>query len=210
MKKILAIAMAVMLTVALCISASAQTSLDRLAPGKNVLQEMGATAASFLDAEDGALHIEVGTKVYILGWAINKDTSSTLKEVVWTCDGKEMKCDDNYRDRADVAGAIGVASELGVHAGIGHDDNAFELTGMDKLKDGTYAIELKALYNDGTEEILGNAAGQFTLIVGTGVAAEEPAEQPGENPPSGDVAIIAIAAVGCVALAGVVVAKKVK
>ena len=37
-----------------------------------------------------------------------------------------------------------------------------------------------------------------------------PAEQPGEPAPTGDVAIIAIAAVGCVALAGVVVAKKVK
>ena len=39
-----------------------------------------------------------------------------------------------------------------------------------------------------------------------------PAEQPSEpsNPGSGDAAIIAIAAVGCVALAGVVVAKKVR
>ncbi len=38
---------------------------------------------------------------------------------------------------------------------------------------------------------------------------EQPGEQPG-NPGSGDAAIIAIAAVGCIALAGVVVAKKVR
>ena len=39
---------------------------------------------------------------------------------------------------------------------------------------------------------------------------EDPGEQPGENPGSGDAAIIAIAAVGCIALAGVAVAKKVR
>ena len=40
---------------------------------------------------------------------------------------------------------------------------------------------------------------------------EEPAEQGGQtNPPSGDAAVVAIAAVGCIALAGVVVSKKVK
>ena len=208
MKKILAIAIVAVLTVALCISASAKTSLDRVSVNHNVLTEMGN------DISDGTLTIAKGDKVYILGWALNDETNSTLKEVVWTCDGKVMTCADNYRDRADVAQYFGLDAALGTHAGIGQDDNAFELTGMDRLGDGTYAVEIKAIYNDGTEEILGNGAAAFTLVVGTGVASEDPGEQPGEqpgeNPGSGDAAIIAIAAVGCVALAGVVIAKKVK
>lgn len=173
MKKILAIAIVTILTVALCISASAKTSFDRISVNHNVLTEMGN------DISDGTLTIAKGDKVYILGWALNDETNSTLKEVVWTCDGQEKKCDENYRDRTDVAQYFGLDAALGIHAGIGQDDNAFELTGMDKLGDGTYAVEIIAKYNDGTQEVLGNGAAAFTLVVGTGIASEQPGSSEG-------------------------------
>ena len=55
----------------------------------------------------------------------------------------------------------------------------------------------------------GNQPGLQAFLTGA-FTYEEASEQPGSNPHSGDAAIIAIAAVGCIALAGVVIAKKVR
>ena len=172
MKKILAIVIVAVLALALCIGASAQTSLDRVSVNHNVLAEMGTDIT-----EEGTLTIAKGDKVYILGWALNRETASNLKEVVYTIDGKEYKCADNYRDRPGLANAIGESNtDLDTHAGIGQDDNAFELTGIDKLGDGTYDVEILAKYEDGSSEIMGNGKGAFTLVVGTGVNSGEPAQ----------------------------------
>ncbi len=172
MKKILAIVIVAVLALALCIGASAQTSLDRVSVNHNVLAEMGTDIT-----EEGTLTIAKGDKVYILGWALNRETASNLKEVVYTIDGKEYKCADNYRDRPGLANAIGESNtDLDTHAGIGQDDNAFELTGIDKLGDGTYDVEILAKYEDGSSEIMGNGKGAFTLVVGTGINSGEPAQ----------------------------------
>ena len=169
MKKILAIAIVAVLAVALCVSASAKTSLDRLVINADTLTPDDET--NLRNAEE--VKIEKGDKLYILGWAYNADSNSNLKEVVYMIDGKEVKCADNYRDRTDVANAMGVAAELGTHAGIGKDDGAFELVGVDKLGDGTYTMSIVAVYNDGSKEDL---KGDFTLVVGTGVSSGEPAQ----------------------------------
>lgn len=129
---------------ALCIGASADTSYDRLlinektASGKNVM-------GSYIE-------INPGDKMYVVGWAVNKAAGSKLKEAFYTVDGKEYKCADNYRDRKDVANALQIDVSLGEHAGIGKDNDACELLGIDKLGPGEYNIVIKARYEDGSEE----------------------------------------------------------
>ena len=201
MKKILAVAIVAIMTVALCISASATLNIDRIFIDHNVM-------AGGEDVKGSAITINAGQKLFILGWAANPD--GKLIEIVYTVDGgADVKCPDNYRDRADVVSAGIAAADGGAHAGFGHDTEEegglLELTGIDKLNGGTYQIAIKAVYaNDAAPDLY-----EFTLTVEGELPAEQ-TEQPSENPPSGDAAIIAIAAVGCVALAGVVVAKKVR
>ena len=83
-----------------------------------------------------------------------------------------------------------------------------EILGLDTLDDGTYAMSIKAIYEDGSEELYK----EFTLVVGTGVKAEDPApaEPEPENPSTADASVIAVAAVCCIALAGIAAAKKIK
>ena len=208
MKKILAIAIVAVITVALCISASAKINIDRLFINLNHMDGTSVLA-------DDPVEIAVGDKLYILGWAYGD--ASNLKEMVYSLDGgANVTLPDNYRDRADVAAAFGLDESFGVHAGFGHDAEAegglLELTGIDQLKDGTYVLTIKAIYNDGTEESFND----INLKVGTGVKADDPEPtQPSDptpttNPTTADASVIAIAAVACIALAGVVVAKKVR
>ena len=177
MKKIIAVALAVVLTLALWINVSAKTSLDRLTVNNNTLATMPDDATNLRDATD-PIHINKGDKLFILGWAYG-DSGSNLKEVVYTLNGTEYKCDDNYRDRTDVANAFNVDTSLGVHAGIGQDDNAFELKGIDALDDGTYTLKIIAKFEDGTEEIVNDKVDEFTLVVGTGESSS--AGDPGSD-----------------------------
>ena len=208
MKKILAIAIVAVLTLALCISASAKVNIDRLFINLN---HMDGTSV----LNDDPVEIAVGDKLYILGWAYGD--ASNLKEMTYSLDGgANVALDDNYRDRADVAAAFGLDESFGVHAGFGHDTEEegglLELKGIDQLKDGTYVLTIKAIFNDGTEEAYEK---DINLKVGTGVKADDPEPtQPSDptptNPTTADASVIAIAAVACIALAGVVVAKKVR
>jgi LPXTG-motif cell wall-anchored protein len=168
MKKIIALALIAIMTVALCIGVSANTSLDRLTINNNTLPTMPDDETNLRNADE--ITIAKGDKLFILGWAYSDE--SNLKEVVYTIDGVEHACAENYRDRGDLAQVFGIDASLCVHAGIGQDDNAFELVGIDTLDDGTYTFGLVAKYNDGTEEPLG-AKGEYTLIVGTGVAPQQ-------------------------------------
>lgn len=158
MKKLLSVIIAALFIAALCVGASADTSYDRLllndkkVSGKNVM-------GSYVE-------IEKGDRLYLLGWAVNKTTQSRLKEVVYTLDGKEYKCADNYRDREDVAKALGIDPELCVHAGIGKNDDACELLGIDKLEPGEYNAVITAKYEDGSTEDLVGAS--FILKVKSG------------------------------------------
>ena len=157
MKKILAIAIVVIMTVALCVSANALLNLDRVSINASTLGEMKGN-----DIVDGALNIAKGDKVYILGWAFT--SGAKLKEIVYTINGKECKCDDNYIPRTDLT-SHGAPDE-GAHAGIGSNEAAFELTGIDKLDKGTYEASIIARYEDGTEDVY---AGLKKIVVG-GVA----------------------------------------
>ena len=203
MKKLLAAAVITVMMFALCLSASATVNIDRLSINKNTLGEMAGN-----DIVDDTLTIAKGDKVYILGWAFNAE--SNLKEVVYTLDGVTKKCEDNYMDRPGLAAAIGHAGleNLEAHAGIGTNEAAMEILGLDTLDDGTYAMSIKAIYEDGSEELYK----EFTLVVGTGVKAEDPApaEPEPENPSTADASVIAVAAVCCIALAGIAAAKKIK
>ena len=155
MKKLLSVILCLLFISALCVGASADTSYDRLlinekkASGKNVM-------GSYVE-------IEQGDKLYVIGWAVNKASKSKLKEAFYTVNGKEYKCADNYRDRKDVADALKIDVSLGEHAGIGKDNDACELLGIDKLDPGEYSIVIKARYEDGSVEDLVGAS--FTLKV---------------------------------------------
>lgn len=155
MKKTVSVILILIFISALCISAAADTSYDRLlcndnrVNGKNVM-------GSYVE-------IDEGDRLYVIGWAVSKQTGSRLKEAFYTLDGVEYKCSDKYRDRPDVADALGLDAELGVHAGIGLDDDACELLGINELPAGEYSIAVKARYEDKTEELLVGA--QFTLKV---------------------------------------------
>ena len=212
MKKILAIAIIAVMTVVLCISASARYSLDRLYVNYNDRLVAEGEGQSSANPAEAAYTIQAGDKIYIIGWAVS---DAGLDKIVYTVNGgSNIACVGGYRDRPDVANAFSLPAEAGVGAGFGfdkaEDGGMLELTGIDRLKAGTYEIVIKALFKDGSEEIFdtttGGGLGVFTLTVEGEIQGEEPSEPS----PTSDAAIIAIAAVGCVALAGVVVAKKAK
>ena len=172
MKRIIGFLLVLLTVSALCISASAMTCWDALYVNNNILN--GSPDKRFNDT----LTVNKGDKLYILGWACNENTGSRLKEVVYTVNGGEyVHCGDNYRDRDDIySDLINYNGELRVHAGVGYDDNAFELTGIDKLRPGRYNISIIALYEDGTSENFGgeneyyckygvDPFDRFTLIV---------------------------------------------
>jgi hypothetical protein len=149
MKKILAIAIAAIMTVALCVSASANLNVDRIFINANDMSEG-------TDVKDNdPIEINAGDKVYILGWAANPD--GALTEIVWSVDGgADQKCSDIYRDRADVAGAGIAVADNGTHAGFGVDAAAdgglMELIGIGSVAGGAHVLTLKAIYADGTNE----------------------------------------------------------
>ena len=169
MKKILAIAVVAVMAIALCVSASAQLNIDRIFVDHNEM-------AGGEDVKDGAqIEIAVGQKLYTLGWAANPE--GNLKEIVWSVDGgADQKCPDNYRDRSDVASAGIAVANNGEHAGFGHDNASeggfLELSGIENLKDGTYTLTIKAVYESGDPDTK-----DFTLVVGTGESSGS-SEQP--------------------------------
>jgi hypothetical protein len=177
MKKIIALTVVAILTIALCISASAQHSFDRLYVNENTLTAGDGLPKTSVDEDTGLVHFDVeiqpGDKMYMLGWVVDLEGESTVSEVYYTIDGAVKACDANYRDRGDVAQYLGVDAALGANAGIGHDDNAFEFTGIDQLTDGTYVMTVVAKFVSGSEEQLA----EINLKVGTGVKPEQPATE---------------------------------
>ena len=177
MKKIIALTVVAIMTIALCISASAQHSFDRLYVNENTLAAGDGLPKTSVDEDTGLVHFDVeiqpGDKMYMLGWVVDLEGESTVSEVYYTIDGAVKACDANYRDRGDVAQYLGVDAALGANAGIGHDDNAFEFTGIDQLTDGTYLMTVVAKFASGAEEQLA----EINLKVGTGVKPEQPATE---------------------------------
>lgn len=200
MKKVLAVMIVAIMAIALCVSASANYSLDRVQINNKTLGD----GTDPLNLARANVAIKPGDKLYIIGWAYG---TAKLDKIVYTVNGGQaVECTGEYRDRSDLVAAFGAGVPAGgEHAGFGLDeDGMMELTGIDQLAEGTYKIAIKAIYADGSEEAFNNEAapGEFTLTISENV-------QTG-NPTTADASVIAIAAVACVALAGVVIAKKVK
>lgn len=200
MKKILSLTLTIVMVFALCLTASAgefNCSFDRLFINGTTLTDGGENYA-----EKESVTIAVGDKLYILAWAV---MDSGLKEVVYTINGgADVACADNYRARPDLATAgISADNDDYSKAGIGKDDAAFELVGIDKLTDGTYTLQIVCIANDGTRYDFKDAK---TLVVGTGVNAGGDVTPPATS----DAAVVVVAAIAAIALACVVVVKKVR
>ncbi|MBQ7700721.1 MAG: hypothetical protein IJT49_10335 [Clostridia bacterium] len=176
MKKILAIAVVVVMTAALCLSASATLNIDRIHVNNNELDK----TANVMN--DDPIEINKGDKLYTLGWAYSE---TNLKKIVYQIDGgADVDCPDIYRDRPDVAAAFGLDESLGSHAGFGTNDTSADengnpkpgmlnLPGIEALDAGEYKLTIKAIYQDDTSE-----SKDFNLkIVAGGAQAEEPAAE---------------------------------
>lgn len=97
-------------------------------------------------ANRNSISINTGDMLYILGWAVRENTE--LQQVVYTVNGGSyIECEDNYAPRYDI-------SFGGPRAGIGRDNYAFALTGIDELEAGVYDIEIIAIFEDGEIYVL--------------------------------------------------------
>ena len=190
MKKFFAIMVASVMVLALAVGATAMYSLDRIFVNEN--DRVNGDAAFGSAPPDGSdIEIEVGDSLYIIGWALNTDTGAGLDKIVYTIDdGDDIDCEGGYRDRPDVASHFGLDASAGIGAGFGFDNAAdggmMRLAGIEDLGDGTYEIAIKAIYTDGTEQVMEGPTGNvgvFTLIVGTGEAPEESSEESSDEEP---------------------------
>ena len=174
MKKILAIAIVVVMTAALCVSANAALNIDRIHVNNNCLDVTPNVMAN------DPIEINKGDMLYTLGWAYS-DTA--LKKIVYTIDdGADVACPDNYRNRPDLVTHFGDAvPNGGDHAGFGSnntDDGApgmIELPGIESLAEGTYKLTIKAVYEDDSSE-----SKDFNLKIGQGGEPSQPEETQGE------------------------------
>ncbi|MBP5779985.1 MAG: discoidin domain-containing protein [Clostridia bacterium] len=167
MKK-LTIALIVVLTLVLGLGVTVFAGLDSMYINVSTLQ--GGAYAGDTGGELGKseVKINVGDKLYILGWAAKN--GANLEKVVWTLNGVEKECSDVYCERRSISSVIGVSEEYLDHAGIGTNGNYMELLGVDELTDGLYEVSIIAKYDNNTREILKDT---FNLIVGNYVATEQ-------------------------------------
>ena len=172
MKKVLGIMLVVVLALALAVPAFA--GIDALYADVNSYQGNAGLAT------ESTVSIDPGQKLYILGWFAAQ--GKTVDKVVWTLNGEEKECSDNYRDRTEIAtldafkNAGWVADDF-IKAGFGHDTadqgGMMELLGVDALAEGTYTVSIVGKYTDGSSE---DIKGAFTLVVGNG-GGEAPTTQ---------------------------------
>ena len=190
MKKIIAIALAATLAALVCISVSAESYIcNRSWDGIYVNGEAVAIGNAGGWLESHAVQGEI-KNIKVVGWVY---TTGKIVGFAYTLDGGEaVRSADFINDRPDVKNAISPDAEgfeisIDVEKiGLGeHIVNFYAVDGEDDLVDTEYALTfVQELDPD---------------------AAAEPV-----NPGSGDAAVIAVAAVGCIALAGAAAAKKVK
>lgn len=208
MKKILAIAVVALMTVALCISASAlhHTSPDQILAGSDGhdLASVGGNNAAGTDI--GAITEE---SFYFWGWHSTEVEGGITEFGYRYGDVTVLGSPKFYHDNSNDAGKADndtIASQCG---GVGESvrfrievpvlKGEQEVVAVVKLADGTVEDMWTVKYS---------AENGKTLEDITPVT-DDP-ETPAENPKTADASIIAITAVACVALAGVVVAKKVR
>lgn len=208
MKKILAIAVVALMTVALCISASAlhNTSADQILAGSD-----GHDLAAFGNNPVAGTELGAITEENIVVWGWH----STEVEGGIDCFGYRygdvtvLGSPKFYHDNSDAAGKQDndtIASQCG---GVG-ESVRFRIT-VPVLKGDQEVVAVVKLA-DGTVEDMWTikySAENGKTLADITPKADDP-KTPAENPKTADASIIAITAVACVALAGVVVAKKVK
>ena len=119
------------------------TSIDAI--GVNANTYAAANPAGLKELDE--ITIQKGDRMYILGWAYRTYTS--LSEIVYTVDGAEKSCSGIYRERPDVAGVFKFSAEYAAHSGYGKDESMMEMTGINELAAGTYAVEIVAKFEDG-------------------------------------------------------------
>lgn len=177
MKKILAVAVVLIMTIALCVSASATLNIDRIHVNNNELDKTVNVMTN------DPIEINKGDKLYILGWAYG---TAALKKIVYTIDdGSDVECPDNYRDREDLVTHFGDAvPDGGKHAGFGANDMSEDkpgmlaLPGIEDLAVGEYKLTIKAIYEDDSSE-----SKDFNLkIVDGGASSADPAPAASADP----------------------------
>ena len=180
MKK-LTIALIVVLTMVLGLCVLTVAGMDAMYADVNTLQwnEDSSPNSGLVGA--ATVKINVGQKLYILGWFAEQ--GKTVDKVVWTLDGVEKECANNYRDRTEIASIpafanAGWAAEDFINAGYGKDDNMMELLGVDALTDGTYKVSIIGKFKDGSTQTL---KGEFTLVVGDGGGVTTQSDHPIRN-----------------------------
>ena len=211
MKKILAIAVVALMTVALCISASAlhHTSADQVMAGSDGhdLASVGNNNAA--GTELGAITEE---SFFIWGWH-STEVEGGITEFGYrygdvTVLGSPKFYHDNSTDAgkadndtiASQCGGVGESVRFRIEVPVLKGDQ--EVVAVVKLADGTVEDMWTVKYSAENGKTLEDITPK----------ADDPApvDPTPSNPDTADASVIAIAAVACIALAGVVVAKKVR
>ncbi len=196
MKKILAAAIIAVMTLALCIPAFAAepattASLDRI--------YVNNAETPLFDGYNQELANGVNeelTSLRVRGWGFFNDNSDIEEFGYRIDDGTEVIVSGAaFLDEA-IIPILNMSS-------VRRFDFSADVSNVGKGEH-TFTIVIKA--QDGT---VADLSPSFKFVQQKEASSEQPSD-PGEPAPTSDAAIIAIAAVGCIALAGVVVAKKVK
>jgi len=203
MKKILAIAVVALMTVALCISASAlhHTSADQV-----MAESDGHDLANFGNNDTAGTDLGAITEENIIVWGWHSTEAEggidcfgyRYGDVVITDSEKHVGNDADVI--ASQCGGVGESVRFRITVPVLKGDQ--EVVAVVKLADGTVEDMWTIKYSAENGKTLADITPK----------ADDPAT-PGttpSNPDTADASVIAIAAVACIALAGVVVAKKVK
>ena len=200
MKKILAVAIIAIMTVVLCVSASATSlvnhSFDTIYVNdtENPVVNNGQAKAW---SEENPINEEI-TALRVRGWA-HLDGSTIAAFGYKVDDGEGVFSADYIFDRPDVQAAFQVAADVA---------NGFDVT-LDLSNVGAGEHTITILVKGADDEVV-----EVTNFVVTqklaGDGSGDVSGAGAEAPKTADAAVIAVAAVAVVALAGIVVAKKVR
>ncbi len=213
MKKFLALAIVAVITVALCVSASASAALRVDADKLYELFENN-TGANTVTAEkkDGYVTFTASgdDPFFAFPEPLNPGVDAKYAVVKYRTGDEGVNTIDFYLKIAEPhAQSAGLTRDGEWHFVVVDLSKPFPES-MDSIWDGTIA-RLDPMTGSVNGKSIDIAFIEFYASEAeANEAASEGAPEEPSNPGSGDAAIIAIAAVGCIALAGAVVAKKVK
>ena len=214
MKKILALLIIAVMTVALCVSAAAASPVLRVDADKLYELFENNTGANTVSAEkkDGYVTFTAAGDDPFFGFPepLNPGVDAKYAVVKYRTSDEGVNTIDFYLKIAEPhAQSEGIVRDGEWHFVVMDLSKPFPES-MDTLWDGTIA-RFDPMTGSVTGKSIDIAYFEFyTSEADAQAATRDAAPAEPSNPGSGDAAIIAIAAVGCVALAGVVVAKKVK